>query len=71
MTHDRGLHAFFALADERSFSAAARRLALGEPELRAALTELETRVAVPLVDGIDLTPAGRTLLACAREVIPN
>jgi len=30
-----------------------------------------SRVAVPLVNGVELTPAGRTLLVCAHEVLPT
>jgi DNA-binding transcriptional LysR family regulator len=69
----RELRYFVAVAEELSFTHAARRLHVSQPSLSAAVRQLETRVGVTLLERttrkVDLTPAGRTLLAHAREVL--
>jgi DNA-binding transcriptional LysR family regulator len=69
----RELRYFVAVAEELSFTNAARRLHVAQPSLSGAVRQLETRVGVTLLHRttrkVDLTPAGRTLLAHAREVL--
>jgi DNA-binding transcriptional LysR family regulator len=74
MTPDlRELRYFVAVAEELSFTHAAHRLHVSQPSLSAAVRQLETRVGVTLLHRttrkVELTPAGRTLLAHAREVL--
>jgi DNA-binding transcriptional LysR family regulator len=74
MTPDlRELRYFVAVAEELSFTNAARRLHVSQPALSGAVRQLETRVGVTLLNRttrkVELTPAGRTLLAHAREVL--
>src|SRR4051794_8671933 len=74
MTPDlRELRYFVAVAEELSFTNAARRLHVSQPSLSSAVRQLETRVGVTLLQRttrkVELTPAGRTLLAHAREVL--
>lgn len=65
----RHLRYFQAVAEELSFSKAARRLRIAQPALSRAVQELEGEVGVLLLDrtrrAIRLTPAGAVLL---REV---
>jgi DNA-binding transcriptional LysR family regulator len=69
----RELRYFVAVAEELNFTRAAERLHVSQPSLSAAVRQLETRVGVTLFDRttrrVDLTPAGRTLLAHARAVL--
>jgi DNA-binding transcriptional LysR family regulator len=74
MTPDlRELRYFVAVAEELSFTNAARRLHVSQPSLSAAVRQLETRVGVTLLQRttrkVQLTPAGKTLLVHAREVL--
>jgi LysR family transcriptional regulator, benzoate and cis,cis-muconate-responsive activator of ben and cat genes len=67
------LRYFVAVAEELNFTNAARRLHVSQPALSAAVRQLETRVGVTLLERttrrVDLTPAGKTLLMHAREVL--
>ena len=60
---------FRAVAHQRSFSAAARALSLTQPAVSQQVAALETELGVRLIDrrpgGLELTPAGRTLLVHA------
>jgi DNA-binding transcriptional LysR family regulator len=60
---------FRAVAHQRSFSAAARALSLTQPAVSQQVAALETEVGARLIDrrpgGLELTPAGRTLLVHA------
>lgn len=62
----RHLRYFQAVAEELSFSKAARRLHIAQPALSRAVQELERDVGVNLLDRnrrlVRLTPAGRVLL---------
>src|SRR3954466_14737148 len=63
---------FRAVARERSFSAAARALALTQPAVSQRVAALETQVGARLLDrepgGLRLTRAGEVLLAHADVV---
>ncbi|MBA4795186.1 MAG: LysR family transcriptional regulator [Phenylobacterium sp.] len=67
------LRVFIAAADEKSFSAAGRKLARTQSVVSHAIANLEARLGVVLFDRGRrypvLTPAGVSLLARAREVI--
>ncbi|WP_318152216.1 LysR family transcriptional regulator [Nocardioides hwasunensis] len=69
----RRLHAFVVLAEERHFGRAAARLHIAQPALSQQLRRLEDEVGVRLVDRttrrVELTEAGRHLLARARQVV--
>jgi DNA-binding transcriptional LysR family regulator len=69
----RELRYFVAVAEELNFTNAARRLHVSQPSLSAAVRQLETRVGVTLLQRttrrVELTPAGRTLLMHARDVL--
>jgi DNA-binding transcriptional LysR family regulator len=74
MTPDlRELRYFVAVAEELSFTHAARRLHVSQPALSATVRQLETRVGVTLLTRttrkVEVTAAGRTLLMHAREVL--
>ena len=60
---------FRAVAHARSFTAAARALALTQPAVSQQVAALETELGAPLLDrepgGMELTPAGEVLLAHA------
>ena len=62
----RHLRYFQAVAEELSFSKAARRLRVAQPALSRAVQELERDVGVSLIDrnrrATRLTPAGTVLL---------
>lgn len=62
----RHIRYFQAVAEERSYSRAARRLRVAQPALSRAVKEIETTLGVALLDRsrhhVRLTPAGATLL---------
>jgi DNA-binding transcriptional LysR family regulator len=68
----RRLLTFRAVARERSFSAAARTLALTQPAVSQQVAALERELGARLLDrepgGLQLTPAGEVLLAHADAV---
>jgi DNA-binding transcriptional LysR family regulator len=68
-----GLTAFAAIAEHRSFVAAARRLGLSTPSVSQALRGLEDRLGVRLFNrttrSVTLTEAGRALLAQVRPAL--
>jgi DNA-binding transcriptional LysR family regulator len=69
----RQLKYFVAVAEERRFSAAARRLHITAPSLSQQIRALERDLRVSLFDrtsrGADLTSAGLVLLARARVIL--
>ncbi|MCC5867043.1 MAG: LysR family transcriptional regulator [Gammaproteobacteria bacterium] len=69
----RRLRHFVAVADERSFSRAAERLALSQPALSLSLRELENELGVELLDrqpgGISMTAHGEVLYTHARALL--
>jgi DNA-binding transcriptional LysR family regulator len=69
----RLLRYFVALAEERSFTAAARRLHLSQPALSQQIQLWERRLATTLVDRsvqpLRLTPAGEHLLTGAYRLL--
>jgi LysR family carnitine catabolism transcriptional activator len=69
----RHLRAFVALADNRSFSAAAQAVHIGQPGLSQAIAKLEELVGVRLIErttrSVRLTPAGEEFLVDARRVL--
>ncbi|MEO6877420.1 MAG: LysR substrate-binding domain-containing protein, partial [Gemmatimonadaceae bacterium] len=66
------LRLFAAVADHRSFTKAAASLNLSQPAISKSLSELERQLSLTLMDrrgkSIELTDAGRTLYARAREL---
>lgn len=70
----RHLRYFLAVAEERHFGRAAKRLMISQPALSEAVQQLERRLAVALLDRTNprrtaLTPAGETLLGEAGAVL--
>jgi DNA-binding transcriptional LysR family regulator len=69
----RHLRYFVAVAEEGGFSRAARRLHVVQPTLSMQIRDLEHELGGPLFDRgarrTRLTPAGRTFLAEARQVL--
>jgi DNA-binding transcriptional LysR family regulator len=69
----RELRYFRAVAEELSFSAAARRLGIAQPPLSRAISKLERQLGVRLLNRdhhhVELTAAGATLLEEARDVL--
>lgn len=67
------LHAFIAVAETQSFSAAAERLHLTQPAVSKRVANLEERLSHRLFDrigrGVGLTDAGRTLLPYAQATL--
>ncbi len=67
------LHAFLAVADCGSFTAAAERLFLTQPAVSKRIAQLEDQLGARLFDRIGrqvhLTEAGRALLPRARQVV--
>lgn len=62
----RHIRSFIAVAEERSFSSAARRLCVSQPALSQTIQQLEQIVGVPLLSRttrhVDLTPSGKVVL---------
>lgn len=62
---DRWLRTFVAVAESGSFTAAGRRLGVGQPAVSHAVSRLEAALGVRLLErstqGVSLTPAGRFL----------
>jgi epsilon-lactone hydrolase len=69
----RQLRAFVAVAEELSFSRAARRLYLTQPTLSRQIRALEKLVGCDLLrrntHNVELTPAGESLLASAARLL--
>ena len=68
-----GIEVFAAAAEERSLSAAARRLGASPSAVSQQLTNLETALATPLLDRtarpFELTPAGTLFLRRAQTIL--
>lgn len=64
---------FVAIAEERQFGFAARRIGISQPPLSRGLQRLESELGVRLFDrgpqGVDLTAAGAALLPYARRLL--
>jgi DNA-binding transcriptional LysR family regulator len=71
----RHLRYFVAVAEELSFTAAARRLHMAQPPLSRAIKELEAAVGASLLvrttRSVKLTPAGMVLLQHSRTAIAS
>jgi DNA-binding transcriptional LysR family regulator len=69
----RHLRYFVAIAEERSFTAAAERLWVAQPGLSTQIRRLETELGVRLFErhprGVDLTEAGELFLERARATL--
>jgi DNA-binding transcriptional LysR family regulator len=69
----RSLEAFCAAVEEKSISAAARRMYLSQPSVSEKLIELEREAQVPLLErsrrSIELTPEGATIYEKARKIL--
>ncbi|MBV1855573.1 LysR family transcriptional regulator [Catellatospora tritici] len=69
----RLLRHFLAVAEELNFTRAAQRLFVAQQVLSRQVQQLETRIGTPLLvrstRRVALTPAGRTLLDYARELV--
>lgn len=69
----RQLRYFVAVAEERSFSRAARRLRIAQPALSRAVKEVEAFLGTPVLDRsrhhVRLTPAGAVLLQEAGQLL--
>jgi DNA-binding transcriptional LysR family regulator len=69
----RHLRYFVAIAEERSFTAAAERLWVAQPGLSTQIRRLETELGVRLFErhtrGVDLTEAGALFLERARATL--
>jgi len=67
------LRYFIAVAEELHFGRAAERIGMAQPPLSRAISKLERRLGVRLLDrttrSVTLTPAGQTLVDEAREII--
>jgi DNA-binding transcriptional LysR family regulator len=67
------LHAFVAIAESGSFSAAAERLHLTQPAISKRIALLESQVGAPLFDRLGrqvvLTPAGQVLQPRAKLIL--
>jgi DNA-binding transcriptional LysR family regulator len=69
----RSLEAFCAAVEEKSISAAARRIYLSQPTVSEKLIEMEREAQVPLLrrsrSSIELTPEGVTIYNQARKIL--
>jgi len=69
----RSLEAFCAAVEEKSISAAARRIYLSQPTVSEKLIEMEREAQVPLLrrarSSIELTPEGVTIYEQARKIL--
>jgi LysR family hydrogen peroxide-inducible transcriptional activator len=69
----RQLEYLIAVADEASFSAAARRLGVQQPSISEQIRKLETQVGQPLLDRLPRrvvpTPAGQQLIEHGRRIL--
>jgi DNA-binding transcriptional LysR family regulator len=71
----RQIESFLAVAQDGSFSSAARRLNLAQPALSQAIKDLETELGVRLFDRttrrVDMTEAGREFHASASKAVDD
>ncbi|MDT0306502.1 LysR family transcriptional regulator [Streptomyces sp. DSM 44917] len=71
----RELRYFVAVAEELNFSRAAERIGMAQPPLSRAISKLEHRLGVRLLDRdtrrVSLTPAGETLLGAANGLLES
>lgn len=69
----RHLRHFLAVADELHFARAAKKLGMAQPPLSQSIMRLEKSLGTKLLDranrAVQLTPAGKALVAEAREVL--
>jgi DNA-binding transcriptional LysR family regulator len=69
----RHLRYFCAVVDAGSFGRAAEQLALTQPALSRQVADLETVVAIPLLEraarGVSATPAGEAFLRSTRRIL--
>ena len=69
----RHLRYFTAVAEERTFIAAAKRLGVAQPALTRQIQALEQELTAALLDrgprGVTLTPAGEVVFSSARHVL--
>ena len=72
MLDDQRLNIFEAVARERSFTAAARKLGLSQPAVSQCIADLEKKTGVRLFDrqrgAVTLTPAGETFRLFAARI---
>ncbi|RKN47707.1 LysR family transcriptional regulator [Micromonospora endolithica] len=69
------LHSFVAVAEEESFTGAARRLGVSQPEVSRRVRQLERQVGAKLVQRttrqVTITAAGREVLRWALGTIDS